>query len=49
MTDTLQRKDLQRAVLQKANLSPVQHRRLTTSKDLEGFDTYPAIVKRTDS
>jgi biotin carboxylase len=49
ITDTLQRKDLLRQALDSAGLSPVQHRKLTSVRDLEGFTAYPAIVKPSDS
>lgn len=49
LTDTLQRKDLLRAALDEAGLSPVQYRKLTAVADLERFASYPAIVKPSDS
>lgn len=49
ITDILQRKDLLRDALDRAGLSPVQHRTLTSTADLEGFSAYPAIVKPSDS
>ena len=49
ITDTLQRKDLLRDALDRAGLSPVQHRTLASTADLEGFSTFPAIVKPSDS
>jgi biotin carboxylase len=49
LTDTLQRKDLLRASLEQANLSPVEHRKVTAAADVDGFPVYPAIVKPSDS
>ncbi|MDJ0663492.1 MAG: ATP-grasp domain-containing protein [Acidimicrobiia bacterium] len=49
LTDTLQRKDLLRRRLAAADLSPVAHRSLSSIDDLEGFATFPAIVKPSDS
>lgn len=48
-TEILHRKDLLRAFLASHDLSPVVHRRVADPVDLEGFQTFPAIVKPTDS
>jgi len=48
-TEVLHRKDLLRAFLAAAGLSPVVHRVARTQDDVAGFGTWPAIVKPTDS
>lgn len=48
-TEVLHRKDKLRAFLAEHDLSPVQHRRVSAAEDLEGFPSFPAIMKPTDS
>lgn len=49
ITQILHRKDLLRTFLAEQDLSPVAHRIVLSAADLDGFTTFPAIVKPVDS
>lgn len=48
-TEILHRKDLLRAFLRRAGISPVEHRQLSDVADVGGFTSYPAILKPVDN